>query len=50
MAIWQGDVFFRRIMELTIKDLNSKFKYAIKNTAENQYDFNKQLSLLCEKF
>lgn len=38
------------LSQLTIKDLNSKFKYAIKNTAENQYDFNKQLSLLCEKF
>ena len=37
------------LSQLTIKDLNSKFKYAIKNTAENQYDFNKQLSLLCEK-
>jgi len=37
------------LSQLTTKDLNSKFKYAIKNTAENQFDFNKQLSLLCEK-
>jgi glycosyltransferase involved in cell wall biosynthesis len=37
------------LSQLTTKDLNSKFKYSIKNTAENQYDFNKQLSVLCEK-